>query len=256
MVRAGAGMPRQSNLEELISFVLSSMQDYIESHPQDSYARASCPYDVKRLAVSLQWIEEVGIEAGEVLELGSFGVASSVIERRLPSNRYTRTSSDLREPLPYPDAAFELVVSMEVIEHICDLEYAQATVLSGVKHSLRESYRVLRPGGRLFLTTPNACSLLVLGRALAGEPPWQYPFHFREFSPFEIQALCEEAGFTIARFATEYVWSSPTDFEVLGRLVRGAGFTLDDRGDDMFLVGEKTSLRPTPRGTLAVPSPR
>jgi len=46
--------------------------------------------------------------------------------------------------LPYPDAAFDLVVSMDVIEHVPDpVPWA------------REALRLLRPKGVLFLTTPN-----------------------------------------------------------------------------------------------------
>ncbi len=47
-------------------------------------------------------------------------------------------------PLPYPDACFDLVVSMDVIEHIVD-----------PTPWVRELVRVLRPGGVAFLTTPN-----------------------------------------------------------------------------------------------------
>jgi 2-polyprenyl-6-hydroxyphenyl methylase/3-demethylubiquinone-9 3-methyltransferase len=51
-------------------------------------------------------------------------------------------------PLPYADARFDLVVSMDVIEHVSD-------PLAWV----REALRVLKPGGTLFLTTPNYASL-------------------------------------------------------------------------------------------------
>ena len=51
-------------------------------------------------------------------------------------------------PLPYPDAAFDLVVSMDVIEHVVD-----------PVPWTREALRVLRPHGVLFLTTPNYGSL-------------------------------------------------------------------------------------------------
>jgi SAM-dependent methyltransferase len=56
-------------------------------------------------------------------------------------------------PLPYPDAAFDLIVSMDVIEHVPD-------PVPWVKEALR----VLRPGGVLYLTTPNygSTSLRVL----------------------------------------------------------------------------------------------
>jgi SAM-dependent methyltransferase len=47
-------------------------------------------------------------------------------------------------PLPYPDGTFDLVVSMDVVEHVSEpLPW------------LRELVRVVRPGGSLFLTTPN-----------------------------------------------------------------------------------------------------
>jgi SAM-dependent methyltransferase len=47
-------------------------------------------------------------------------------------------------PLPYASQTFDAVVSMDVVEHILDpLPW------------LREVLRVLKPGGLLFLTTPN-----------------------------------------------------------------------------------------------------
>src|SRR5947207_4268274 len=47
-------------------------------------------------------------------------------------------------PLPYADGRFDAVVSMDVIEHV-------PQPLPWV----REALRVLKPGGVLFLTTPN-----------------------------------------------------------------------------------------------------
>lgn len=56
--------------------------------------------------------------------------------------------ADLNGRLPFVDARFDVVVSTEGLEH---LEHAFGF--------LREARRVLRPGGRLLLTTPNTLSL-------------------------------------------------------------------------------------------------
>jgi 2-polyprenyl-3-methyl-5-hydroxy-6-metoxy-1,4-benzoquinol methylase len=67
--------------------------------------------------------------------------------------------------LPFPDGDFEVVISFQVIEHI---RY--------VETYLRQIRRILRPGGRLLLTTPNSAL-----RLLPGWKPWNR-FHVREYT--------------------------------------------------------------------------
>jgi SAM-dependent methyltransferase len=73
--------------------------------------------------------------------------------------------------LPFSDASVDLVVSFETIEHVPD---AQALVT--------EIRRVLKPDGRLVLSTPN--------RAFGPEERHtQNPFHVREFTADELRDL-------------------------------------------------------------------
>ena len=66
--------------------------------------------------------------------------------------------------LPFGDASFDVVVCMEVIEHVTETRQFAA-----------ELHRVLKPGGRLILSTPNLVGLwnrlgMVLGKGLKASP--------------------------------------------------------------------------------------
>jgi len=64
--------------------------------------------------------------------------------------------------IPYRDGAFDAVVSCETVEHVADPARA-----------VRELARVLRPGGMLYLTTPNYLGIMGLYRGyrrLTGRP--------------------------------------------------------------------------------------
>lgn len=52
------------------------------------------------------------------------------------------------EPLPYPDAEFDLVTSSEVVEHV-----------ENYRALLREAFRVMASNGVLVLTTPNVLNV-------------------------------------------------------------------------------------------------
>jgi 2-polyprenyl-3-methyl-5-hydroxy-6-metoxy-1,4-benzoquinol methylase len=95
--------------------------------------------------------------------------------------------------LPYAGNSFDMIISCETIEHLPDPAVA-----------LREMARVARPGGRLFLTTPNYFNLMGLYYIYAGArnrratPGADQPFD-RVFLFPQIRALLRDAGWRIVR---------------------------------------------------------
>ncbi|PRX49489.1 methyltransferase family protein [Prauserella shujinwangii] len=82
--------------------------------------------------------------------------------------------------LPVRDRALDVVANFQVIEHLWD----QAGFLA-------ECGRVLRPGGRLLVTTPNRLTFTP-----DSDTPLN-PYHTRELSPSELDSLLREAGFEV-----------------------------------------------------------
>ncbi len=126
--------------------------------------------------------------SGDVLEIGTgtgYGIQVVAphadrfvtIDKHRPANlpELERQASNIefREatvpPLPFNDGTFDFVISFQVIEHIKqDTEF------------VREVHRVLRPGGKFIVTTPNAPMSLT-----------RNPWHVREYRAEELCTLLQ-----------------------------------------------------------------
>ncbi len=74
--------------------------------------------------------------------------------------------------IPFPDGAYDAAISFQVIEHIEDDD-----------RFVSEIARVIKTGGKAYLTTPNKTYRLKPGRK-----PWNR-YHIREYYPDELAAL-------------------------------------------------------------------
>jgi len=96
--------------------------------------------------------------------------------------------ANVEEPLPFDDGSFDAVVVGELLEH---LRFPDALVA--------EIARVLRPGGVVVGSVPNAYRLQSRLRFLRGRPPEDDPTHLRMFSPAALRGLL--AGFEGVRLS-------------------------------------------------------
>lgn len=100
--------------------------------------------------------------------------AVRIAKSKLDQNRSGTVRSGLvqgdAQKLPFANASFDIVVSCETIEHVPDAQSA-----------VSEMYRVARPGGRLFLTTPNYVNFMGLYEIYA----WLHHPHRKDDQPFD-----------------------------------------------------------------------
>jgi SAM-dependent methyltransferase len=124
---------------------------------------------------------------------------------RLADHKIPVSLADVEfESFPFPDKSFDVVLAAEIIEHLPYNPY----------HMLREAFRVLKPKGRLILTTPNISkldNLLNFARGRTIHPDIRLPFHktfksiligrhIREFTAPELIYMLEEQNKGMYRF--------------------------------------------------------
>ncbi len=143
-------------------------------------------------------------------------VSQEAVASAQASGLNAQTISDAAQ-LPFPDDSFDLVVCVEVLEHL----FAPHEAVSEIR-------RVLRPGGRLVASTPNVAywrlrvNLLLgvwnpIGDELSLEQPWRDP-HIRFFTPRTLERMLSAAGFSSVSVGAhngcllDHLTSRPTDF--------------------------------------------
>jgi SAM-dependent methyltransferase len=144
---------------------------------------------------------------------------------------------------PYADGEFDLVISCEMLEHLA----------MDPMHVFSEANRVLKPGGLLFVSTPNSSSFQNVVKVLKfkqaslaphyrGPPNFEgvYQRHNRELTPPSLSALFEAGGFTELAFKSvdNYPFSNYGVDDSSVRLLRNV-FGTHLRGDTLNFLGKK-----------------
>lgn len=146
--------------------------------------------------------------------------------------------------LPFSSSIFDVCLCSEVMEHLKKPEAL-----------LREIDRVLKPDGKLILTTPNRFSLckaiMVLRRILKQEKSVPHPSHVKEYTYNEILRLCRKSfnlrayyhtgGFPtsgLSFFSAPFsiIFNFIVDFPYLNKLSGTMGFILEKAYKDQIYI--------------------
>lgn len=186
---------------------------------------------VERICFNIDLLTAVVPPDGSWLDVGSFGYDAWMVKARRPDIHelllsfeggavfcddtgfhfgtgaepgcvLVRACDAERTPLPYADASLDVVSLFEVLEHF---KY-------GPQMFMTEVNRILKPGGRLVMTTPNITSATALTRAMMGEHPAEVSFYHLDFAhgrvhPLEytrrqLTDLLTAFGFVMERYGT------------------------------------------------------
>lgn len=142
------------------------MSDVNTSFTEERYsqhAMEASDYSMERVMQTVAWLPtqgsllEIGVWDGSIIRhyrphfqgyLAGTDLNLEIMSNALPLLNEAKPCDLNRDALPWADATFDVVVCNEIIEHIFDTD-----------RLLEEMHRVLKPGGKLIISTPNLASL-------------------------------------------------------------------------------------------------
>ncbi len=241
----------QSFLDEFLAVAEQSARDYARIHKRrflhtlSTIPKAQTPHDMAiefgtygMFLLALQDLAGYRQADGTVWEEHT---PHKILSRLYPFDKASRSfrlfNVNLEmECLPLPESQYDLVLCAEVLEHMSIDPMAL----------LWEANRVLKIGGKLMLTTPNACCAENIERILWRQVPNSYYFyrktrnsdrHNLEYGPDLLIKAVEAAGFAVEKIWTEDCWFEPR--HELVEWFRQKGYPVELRGDNLFLIGTK-----------------
>lgn len=231
-------------------WIATYINKYTEENAHNSKGTHSLDYNrvhSRRFLNSYNWIANYLQPNLKILELGGSGLFSYIIQDLNPSFQIDSTNTDLRYKLDLNSQSYDFILNMEVIEHIKDQNSNSIGEIgcftkSGVNTFLSECYRLLKPNGLMFLTTPNLTSLDNIHRILHHLPPINYYPHFREYSIGELKEFAENHKFAVLKIDTFDSWNEyqPKSRSEILSLLSQNGYSTENRKENIFMLWQKS----------------
>lgn len=209
-------------MADLLSFhgPTNATAHYLKIHAPRN---AHCVRDVVRAVPKGASICDIGAAPYTATEtLARLGYCVTAYDTALPASDLARRLSfevvkgdPLTARLRLPSDTFDAVVMSEVFEHL----HVNPII------TMLEVLRILKPGGLLYLTTPNGlglrkiCKVAREGKFTDFYENWSRleasgeMGHVTEYTPIEIRHFMEECGFRSVSVRTENVYAKPNKVE-------------------------------------------
>lgn len=151
------------------------------------------------------------------------------------------------DSIPFPEKMFDTVIASEIVEHL----------FVSAKGFFAKLYPVLKPGGKLIVTTPNFASLrnilfLIKGINPAGIFPdeaQEYDgrvqdsrVHLREYTVQEIETALVAAGFEIFSSLTK-TYDAEKEIRLHSRMLNRLMRIIPKRGENIVVIGTRKSTK-------------
>lgn len=126
------------------------------------------------------------------LRLETLGLSNVLVDRKAEIPHYQLDLNFIGNGDNLPSKKYDLVIFAEVIEHL----YTDPGII------LKGIHKLIKPGGYLFLQTPNAVSIDKRIKMLFGTNPYQSIIpnrqnHFREYTVRELKGYFEASLFVV-----------------------------------------------------------
>ena len=197
-----------------------------------------------RYFLTLYYVIKYNLYTGRILQVDdATSFFTYLLKNFLEVDNVVHLDTDLRKPVELYEDKFDVIICMEVFEHIIDADAFGWFTFNGIKTMLNSFWELLNENGKLLITTPNSCGVCSLSNLLHSINPLMFMFHAREYTPYEIKQILQALNYEIDVLNTEYAYDNCYDKIRMLKILKTNYFDLKHRGDDIFIIARKPPMK-------------